>query len=73
MSEVKKEMNAKEAIELSLREKKTVELCDLDGMQEIALNAACDTSCVNESTVDYWGMREGDEWHVCVLNNSHQK
>lgn len=67
MSEVKKEMNVQDAIELSLREKKTVELCDLDEKQEIALGAACDTSCVNESTVDYWGMREGDEWHVCVI------
>jgi hypothetical protein len=73
MSAEKKDIKAEDAIKLSLREKKTVEICDVDGTQELVLETACDTSCVNDSTTDFWGMREGDTWHVCVLNGSHQK
>jgi ribonuclease HI len=70
MMESKNKMNAVEAIEISLREKRVVKIKDVDGEQELVLNQICDNCCSAEATVDFWGVREGDEWHVCITKES---
>jgi len=70
MSENEKKISAAEAIEISLREKRVVKIKDVDGEQELALNQMCDNCCSADATVDFWGVREGDEWHVCVIKET---
>jgi len=70
MQKKDKNLNAKTAIDLSLREKRKVEILDADGEQTIALNQMCDESCDGDGTTDYWGVHEGGEWHVCIIKDS---
>ncbi len=70
MSENEKKISALEAIEISAREKRVVSIKDDDGELELALNQMCDNCCSSEATVDFWGVREGDEWHVCVIKET---
>lgn len=72
MSKENQKINAAEAVEQSLCEKRTVKIVDVDGVQELALNQICDRCSPGDATVDFWGVREGGEWHVCVIKETEE-
>lgn len=65
-------INAADAIEQSLCENRTIKIVDVNGVQELALNQICDRCTAGDATVDFWGVREGGEWHVCVIKETEE-
>lgn len=59
---------AKEAIGMSIRENRIVRIVDADGSQTIVLGEEAEDSVLNGEEHEFWGTRhDGGEWRVHVV------
>ena len=68
----KSDVDAREAIGMSIRENRIVRIVDETGSNETTLDELCEDHVRSGSTIEFWGTRDSDgqSWRVHIVDEA---